>query len=88
MAWQMLVIVAQLSAGAVLVMLGLRLAVNALVARADKPFAESLSRRAGRPLGPPGRSVAIGLAMMAVGAVLLFGIDVTADALPRRYPEP
>ena len=84
MAWQMLVIVAQLGVGAGLVMGGLRKALHYFVARSHQGHAERLARATGRPVGASPRPILIGLAMAIVGVAMLAGIEVTAGMLPPR----
>ena len=87
MPWQMLVIVAQLSGGGALVLIGVRLAAQYLVAYNNKDHAERLAKATGKPAGHSLRPVFIGVAMMIAGAVLMATVDMTAEALrpPQAY---
>lgn len=81
MPWQMLVIVLQLAGGGAMVMIGLRFALQYLVAYNDPGHAERLSKRTGRPVGRSLRPVFLGLAAVAIGAILMATTNMTAEAL-------
>ncbi len=86
MAWQMLVIVAQLGIGAGLLLGGLRRAVQYGLAWHNKDHAERLAKRTGQPAGHSLKPAFIGLAMMVVGVVMMATIDMTAEALRPAQP--
>lgn len=82
--WQMLVIIAQMSLGMALLLLGLRFAAQFLVAVRVPRHRERIEERTGRPLKNPGAKLALSLAAAAIGGILLATIDRTADSLPHR----